>query len=308
MIRIAALLLMVSGCGMPPASPDLAQAPDSAPGVDMAQASDLAMAPDLASSEDLEPALADLASAPDLAAAPDLAHAPADMARPPDLEPVADLKPLPDLEPVAFVLSHYGDSITAGSEYNPQTGIFQFDGGGYRSDEERSYAAMGWKVTEVGTHLGGPADTDNHNDGYPGYWIGDQGCPSNTSCYAAIVSTLPCGDEINLMLGTNDLRQGAGVALMTSRINGLLDEVHAHCPNARIMVMTVASPAGAVTDTYNHTTLPAAVAARPYTTYCDVSHNLVMPDDFAPDKIHPLTQGYAKIAANEVACRKALEH
>lgn len=244
-------------------------------------------------------AASDQASPADLGGTPDASQPPQDASLAVDLSKV-------DATPPTFSLSHYGDSITSGSEYNPQTQIFQFDGGGFRAPEERAYAALGWHVTELGTHLGGPPDTMNENDGYPGYWIGNQGC-NMPSCYAQIVPTLPCGDEIELELGTNDLRQGAGVALMTTRITGLLDEVHAHCPASRILVLTVPSPAGAVTDTYNKQILPAAVAARPYTALCDSAQDLVQPTDFAPDHIHPLTQGYAKIAAAVVACRKTLE-
>jgi Ca2+-binding RTX toxin-like protein len=181
-----------------------------------------------------------------------------------------------------------GDSITAGTV-----------AGGYRAPLYALLTADGYSVSYVGdqtTTSGGglPADQDNH-----------EGLPGNTSAQVwaqidasgIVQSSMP--NAVLLLVGTNDIGEGASFAETDSNIAALMDDIISSDPAVHIFLSTVLHRADDGTGwvTAFNATLPSIVAPRAdHVTLVDTASALTL-SDLDPGGLHPLLSGYDKLAS-----------
>lgn len=130
---------------------------------------------------------------------------------------------------------------------------------------------------------------------------------------AAIAATIAAAHPTTVWcnLGVNDWsRAGSSggtltnIAAYTAQYVALLDAVHLAAPNARFIVQSPTlclypdpSPIGETLAQYR--AAAAAAASRWWTTYVD-GLPIIDAGDLAPDKIHPLTSGHAKLGQSMI--------
>lgn len=180
-----------------------------------------------------------------------------------------------------------GDSITDG--YNVP--------GGYRVDLEDDLVAEGINFDFVGTLANGPAGLAHKNhEGHNGFEIGQ--VSSRIDVWLAASEP----DVVLLMIGTNDVLHGYGLATAPDRLAALLDEIQAARPHAKVFVASIpplsGSARGQQVRSYN-SAIPDLVRSRASLghsiAYIEIGGGLTTAD--LVDGVHPSAAGYSKIAA-----------
>ena len=200
-----------------------------------------------------------------------------------------------------------GDSYTYGyvSDNNPAN-----EDGGYRRYLWEKLLANGvTNVNFVGLLANGIATMDRDHEGHNGWRIDEV----NNQVSGWLASTQP--DVILLLLGSNDIIQGATPALALSRMSTLLDKIHSLRPSAKLIVSTLPGTRANADSTFVNMT-PQNVTdfnnglASQVSTRVGQGWNLSLIDiyngagldrssgsaDFSSDGLHLSALGYSKFA------------
>ncbi|PVH80470.1 carbohydrate esterase family 3 protein [Cadophora sp. DSE1049] len=182
-----------------------------------------------------------------------------------------------------------GDSITYGFNENPSNS--------YRKFLQCSLSTSGVPVTYIGTTTSGDW-TNNAVDGYVGQTIEQIG-----SSASWILSQTPPPNLVLLHAGSNDILHSVDVATAPERLGTLIDTV-IKATGASVLVAQIIrlgegyTEYNTLVDTYN-AAIPAVVAAR-----VAAGKNVKVVDmsgqvdaDELIDGIHPIAEGYRKMAA-----------
>ncbi len=202
-----------------------------------------------------------------------------------------------------------GDSITAG--YDATT---QGADGGYRTDLWQLFQADGRPVDLVGGESSGPSRLgDRDHEGHGG-WRVDQiadGAASTcgkamTGAYVTSRITATRPDAVLLHIGTNDINAGCGLgtgaATLADRLSKLVDHIVQAAPAADVYVAKIVpitdAALNASVNAYN-ARIPGIVQAKAAAgkKVHLVDMNTAVPASDIPDKLHPTTGGYSKMAA-----------
>jgi lysophospholipase L1-like esterase len=193
---------------------------------------------------------------------------------PPRVAPARNLRILP-----------LGNSITYG--------YLSSDGNGYRKVLLDTITANGSTVQYVGSVQAGNM-TDNHNEGHPGATISQIATFANLS--------LPERPNIILLMaGTNDMAQSLNLSDAPRRLGDLIDQCHAACPDAVILVAQLTPATDNVTSSniaaYNPT-IPGLVSARVMNGVKALTVNMssFLTTSDLIDGLHPNDIGYGKMA------------
>lgn len=180
-----------------------------------------------------------------------------------------------------------GDSITDG--YNIP--------GGYRIELENALVADGYEFDFVGSRANGPQSlADKDHEGHSGLRIDELD--------ALIDGSLARHEPelVLLMIGTNDVLQGYGLAQAPQRVSALIERISARAPSATILVSSLTPLAAAAHDervrAYN-AAIPRIVedkaAHGKRIRFVDMYPALTSAD--LADGVHPNATGYRKMAS-----------
>ncbi|MGB7251125.1 MAG: GDSL-type esterase/lipase family protein, partial [Phormidesmis sp.] len=194
-----------------------------------------------------------------------------------------------------------GDSITAGQH---NSGAVP---GGYRIELEKQAAADGISINFVGSEnnrSGGLSDGDHA--GFPGKtidFITDWVNSGKLSSYPA--------DAILLMIGTNDVNNGASANQMIDRLDNLIDRILSKAPNTYLYVSSIApvdAPRGSSQEAknvkdYNSKISNLVSKKGGRVTYVNAGGSLSVGDlngdrsrtNDLDDGLHPTADGYDKL-------------
>lgn len=191
-----------------------------------------------------------------------------------------------------------GDSITYG--WGAQDAIDQSrTSEGYRGPLWSRFLAGNNLIDMVGDQSNGPPTLlDRQNAGYPG---------ERTDQFAARLPGLLATQRPNNILllgGINDLKQGVDPATVASNISGILSTVAATSPTTRVYVALITPVAASVasasavstTNADIRTAVQNAAASGIKATLVDTSD--VTLADIGFDGLHPAPSGYAKLAGD----------
>ena len=180
-----------------------------------------------------------------------------------------------------------GDSITEG--------VMESDVSGYRDDLWSLLNQGGYSVDFVGNRTKGIGNFDLDHAG-----IGGERIDQVESRVDGLVSSYQ-PDAILLMAGTNDINQGAGVALAASRMDSLMDRINAQQPNGQLFVAAIPPLSNASfnqeAQQYNAQVEALVLqkqAQGQSVTFVDLSNQLSIAD--LEDGIHPTADGNRKLA------------
>jgi lysophospholipase L1-like esterase len=196
---------------------------------------------------------------------------------------------------VTWKIMPIGDSITAGANTS--------DTSGYRKPLKTLLDAAGYSTDFVGSLQNG-SFADNDHEGHGGYTISQ----INSLTVVSRISTYQ-PDVTLLMVGANDICQGAYVSDMKPNLNTLITSIEGVTLNngkktklivAKITPMNPALGANGTVQGYN-TQVQAVVAAHAAlgepVTWVDMYSALDPTADISSsDKVHPTVGGYAKMA------------
>jgi lysophospholipase L1-like esterase len=145
-----------------------------------------------------------------------------------------------------------GDSLTYGyiNDFNPDNEV-----GGYRRylwEQLRSDGLA--NVNFVGSLVNGISAIDTNHEGHGGWRIDTL----DGSISGWLAAAQP--DIILLLAGTNDINEGDTPAVALSRLDALLDHIHALRPTARILLSNLPGARANPSSTFTNVT-PAAVSA-----------------------------------------------
>lgn len=173
-------------------------------------------------------------------------------------------------------------------------GYLSTKGYGYRKPLQDLLVAAGVNVDFVGSRTEGTNMANNHVEAKNGETIVQIATRFNYS--SALRPNI-----VLIHAGTNDMIQGLQAAA-PARINALLEQIHAACPDAVLMVAKLVHPNATTQSTMLQRTIDFNNAVTTIVnTKASLGWKILNPDmthvsPLQPDGIHPTDAGYAQMA------------